>query len=113
MQMRLKRTARALAAVAALVAIDNITAAQQATPPANQSAPATQTAAAQPAIDEWGDDFDGDRLDEAKWEPYIFEGAGSCKIEVKDKQLKLRFRGLLTAWLILKATSCLLSTAAA
>ena len=55
---------------------------------ARQNPPATQTA--QPAIDEWGDDFDGDRLDEAKWEPYTFDGGGRAKIEVKDKQLKMR-----------------------
>jgi hypothetical protein len=57
----------------------------------NQSAaPAT---AAQPAIQEWGDDFDGDRLDETKWEPFTFEGGGGGKIEVKDKQLRMRGAG--------------------
>ena len=57
----------------------------------SQNPPATQTQ--QPAVDEWGDDFDGDGLDEAKWEPYTFEGGGGGKIEVKDKQLKLRGSG--------------------
>lgn len=48
---------------------------------------------AQPAVDEWSDDFDGERLDDSKWELYTFEGGGSSKVEVKDKQLKLRGAG--------------------
>jgi hypothetical protein len=47
----------------------------------------------QPAVDEWTDDFDGDKLDDSKWELYTFEGGGSSKIEVKDKQLRLRGAG--------------------
>jgi hypothetical protein len=46
--------------------------------------------AAQPALEEWGDDFDGDQLDDKKWEPYTFEGGGGGKIEVKEKQLRMR-----------------------
>jgi len=42
---------------------------------------------------EWADDFDGDGLDTAKWEPYTFEGGGGGKIEVKDKQLRMRGMG--------------------
>jgi hypothetical protein len=57
----------------------------------SQNPPATQTA--QPAIEEWGDDFDGDKLDATKWEPYTFEGGGGGKVEVKDKQLKMRGNG--------------------
>ncbi len=59
----------------------------------NQSPPGSQTPRAPPAVVEWGDDFDGDRLDESKWEPYTFEGGGGGKIEVKDKQLKMRGAG--------------------
>jgi hypothetical protein len=92
MQMRLKRTVLTLAFAVTLLAIDNMTTAQQAAPLHNQGTP-TQTPAAQPAIEEWGDDFDGDRLDEAKWEPYTFEGGGGGKIEVKDKQLRMRGGG--------------------
>ena len=55
---------------------------------AQQTQPQTQ-----PAVDEWSDDFDGDKLDDSKWELYTFEGGGSSKIEVKDKQLKLRGAG--------------------
>jgi len=47
---------------------------------------------AQPAVDEWVDDFDGDKLDETKWELYTFEGGG-LKIEVKDKELRMRGAG--------------------
>jgi len=58
---------------------------------AQQPAPA-QGGAAQPArppVDIWSDEFDGDKLDESKWELYTFDGAGG-KAEVKDKQLRLR-----------------------
>jgi hypothetical protein len=57
----------------------------------SQNPPATQ--AAQPAVEEWGDDFDGNQLDDKKWEPYTFEGGGGGKIEVKDKQLRMRGSG--------------------
>jgi hypothetical protein len=70
---------RALAAVTAILAAC-LTAAGQ------QPAPAQ---GAQPAVEEWKDDFDGDKLDETKWERYTFEGGGG-KAEVKDKQLRLR-----------------------
>ena len=30
----------------------------------------------QPAIDEWRDDFEGEKLDEAKWEIFTFDGGG-------------------------------------
>ena len=56
-----------------------------------QNPPPTQTA--QPAIEEWADDFDSNQLDETKWETYTFEGGGGGKIEVKDKQLKMRGSG--------------------
>jgi hypothetical protein len=56
-----------------------------------QNRSATQTA--QPAVEEWVDDFDGNQLDENKWEPYTFEGGGGGKIEVKDKQLRMRGSG--------------------
>ena len=32
-----------------------------------QSATQQTPAQAQPAVDEWGDDFDGDKLDDTKW----------------------------------------------
>ena len=57
----------------------------------NKTPPATQTA--QPAVEEWGDDFEGNQLDKTKWEAYTFEGGGGGKIEVKDKQLKMRGSG--------------------
>jgi hypothetical protein len=57
----------------------------------NQNPTATQTA--QPAVDEWGDDFDANQLDEKRWELYTFEGGGGGKVEVKDKQLRMRGAG--------------------
>ena len=61
-----------------------------------QQAPSVQhvqTPVAQPQVEEWVDDFDGDRLDDAKWEPYTFEGGGGGKIQVKDNQLRMRGEG--------------------
>jgi len=69
----------ALAAVSLLLA-SCLAAAKQ------QPAPAQ---GAQPAVTEWRDDFDGDKLDETNWERYTFEGGGG-KAEVKEKQLRLR-----------------------
>ena len=66
--MRLKQTAESLVLVATLLAFNGVTASQQASP---SSTPPAQTQPAQPAIEEWVDDFDGDRLDETKWEPHI------------------------------------------
>lgn len=83
-------TLRPLALAVAVVAAAAAAVAQQSAPPQNQPAPSP---GAQPPVSEWGDDFDGDRLDETKWEPYTFEGGGGVKIEVKDKQLKLRGAG--------------------
>jgi hypothetical protein len=52
-----------------------------------------QQSQAQPAIEEWRDDFDGDKLDDTKWEPFTFEGGSGGKIEVKEKQLRMRGAG--------------------
>ena len=43
----------------------------------------------QPSFEDWSDDFNGDALDETKWERFSFEGAVG-KIEVKDGQLRIR-----------------------
>ena len=58
----------------------------------NPPAPA-QPPAAQSAVSEWGDDFEGAALDATKWETYTFEGGGGGKVEVKDKQLRMRGMG--------------------
>jgi hypothetical protein len=83
--MRRRRRAtfcvRALAAVAATLAACVGAAGRQ-----QQPAPAQ---GAQPAVEEWRDDFDGEKLDETKWERYTFEGGGG-KAEVREKQLRLR-----------------------
>lgn len=73
---------------AALVACACVFCAQTA---AQEQARTAQTAAAQntSAYQQWGDTFDGDKLDETKWERFSFEGAGG-KLEVKDGQLRLR-----------------------
>jgi hypothetical protein len=81
---------RLLCAFVLVLSISFAAASQQPAAPQNQTPNSTQ---APPAVVEWGDDFDGDRLDETKWEPYTFEGGGGGKIEVKDKQLKMRGAG--------------------
>src|SRR5687768_426970 len=52
-------------------------------------APAPPQQAA-PALTEWGDSFDGNKLDETKWERFTFEGGGGGKFEIKDGQLRMR-----------------------
>ena len=46
--------------------------------------------AQQPAFDEWGDDFNGEALDETKWERFSFEGVGGGRVEVKDGEVRIR-----------------------
>ena len=55
---------------------------------AQQPAPTPQQNV--PAFDVWNDDFNGDKLDEARWERFVFEGSGGGKVEVKDGVLHLR-----------------------
>lgn len=90
--MTLKETAQSLVFVTTLLAFNSVTTSQQ-TSPNNQSTPTPQTQPTQPAVEEWSDDFDGDHLDETKWEPYTFDGGGGGKVEVSDKLLKLRGAG--------------------
>jgi hypothetical protein len=54
------------------------------------AAHARQAQQAQPAFDEWADEFDGDKLDESKWERFTFEGTGGGKLEVKEGQVRIR-----------------------
>jgi hypothetical protein len=79
------------AIVLAAMLSTEVTTRRQLASPGFQNPPATQTA--QPAVDEWTDDFDGNQLDEKMWEPYTFEGGGGGKVEVKDKQLRMRGSG--------------------
>ncbi len=51
---------------------------------------AQQDAQQAPAFDEWGDDFGGPSLDEAKWERFSFEGGAGGKLELKDGELRIR-----------------------
>ncbi|HEX8265568.1 MAG TPA: hypothetical protein VF596_09200 [Pyrinomonadaceae bacterium] len=43
-----------------------------------------------PQFEEWSDDFNQDKLDEAKWEKYTFEGGSGGRLEVKDGELRIR-----------------------
>jgi hypothetical protein len=51
------------------------------------SSPAKQQG---PPVDEWGDDFNGDQLDETKWERFSFEGGNGGTLKVEEGQLRLR-----------------------
>ena len=46
-----------------------------------------------PQVEEWTDDFLGDKLDEAKWEKFTFEGGSGGKIEVKNGEVRIRSAG--------------------
>jgi len=41
-------------------------------------------------VDEWTDQFAGDKLDETKWEKFTFEGGSGGKLEVKDGEVRIR-----------------------
>jgi hypothetical protein len=55
-----------------------------------QTPPAGATPQSAAKLDQWGDTFEGDKLDESKWERFTFEGGGGGKLEVANGQLKLR-----------------------
>jgi len=40
--------------------------------------------------EEWSDDFNGDKLDEKKWEKFTFEGASGGKLDVRDGEVQIR-----------------------
>ena len=65
--------------------------AQQPTASPTDAKPAAQTQQAQTAqqFEEWKDDFDGDKLDAAKWEKHALEGGGG-KIQLKEGELRMR-----------------------
>lgn len=44
----------------------------------------------QPQIEEWSDDFSGDKLDETKWEKFTFEGGSGGSLEVKNGEVRIR-----------------------
>ena len=47
-------------------------------------------AAKPPAVDEWGDDFNGKELDKTKWEQFSFEGGSGGTLKVAEGQLRMR-----------------------
>lgn len=83
---RIKRAALAVLCLSLFAALAVRAGAQETQP---TTAPPAQQAAA-PAVVEWVDAFDGDKLDETKWERYTFEGGSGGKFEVKDGQLRMR-----------------------
>ncbi len=48
------------------------------------------TPPAKPEIEEWKDDFSGEKLDEKIWEKFTFEGGSGGKLEIKDGELRIR-----------------------
>ena len=59
---------------------------------AQQPAPKAQPQQPQAAmaVDEWGDNFDGEALDTTKWERFSFEGGGGGKLKVESGELRMR-----------------------
>ncbi len=43
-----------------------------------------------PAVEEWGDDFNGKELDQTKWERFTFEGGNGGTLKVEGGQLRMR-----------------------
>jgi hypothetical protein len=79
-----------VAAPVLAVAVSCAAATAQAQTPSSSSNPSTQQQQSAPAYDEWGDEFEGDKLDESKWERFTFEGTGGGKLELKDGQVHIR-----------------------
>jgi len=73
-----------LVAVFACLVVPIVTVFAEQTQGASPAAPNDQ-----PTMQDWGDDFDGEKLDEKKWEQFTFEG-GAGRVEVKDGQLRQR-----------------------
>jgi hypothetical protein len=86
---RLGRAALTLLCLSLCAALAGRASAQDAQPTPTPQQPAASQAAA-PQTEEWGDTFDGSKLDETKWERYTFEGGNGGKFEVKDGQLRMR-----------------------
>jgi hypothetical protein len=51
---------------------------------------ATHCLSQQPAVNQWTDAFPGSSIDAAKWEKFVFEGPGGCKVNVADGVLQLK-----------------------
>lgn len=52
--------------------------------------PAQSPKPSAPAVDEWGDDFNGKGLDQTKWERFSFEGGNGGSFTVEEGQLRMR-----------------------
>lgn len=57
---------------------------------AQQPAPTPAQKASTAMLDEWSDDFTGDKLNETKWEKFTFEGGAGGKLVVKDGEVRIR-----------------------
>ena len=55
----------------------------------NQQAQSGQSPS-QVAVDNWGDEFDGNTLDTEMWERFTFAGGSGGKADLKDGQLRMR-----------------------
>jgi len=63
--------------------------------PAQEAKPSPSQTSTQnkPQFEEWSDEFNGDQLDEKKWEKFTFEGGSGGKLEVKDGAVQIRSAG--------------------
>jgi hypothetical protein len=55
-----------------------------------QGVPAPSQSPKPPAVDQWGDDFDGSDLDQSKWERFTFEGGSGGLFKVEEGELRMR-----------------------
>ena len=61
-----------------------------ASPAQERSGSAPAPSSKPPAVDEWGDDFNGMELDQTKWERFTFEGGNGGTLKVEGGQLRMR-----------------------
>ena len=71
-----------IALVIVLTAAASLAQEQTGSSPAQSSKP--------PAVEEWGDDFNGKELDQTKWERFSFEGGNGGKFTLEEGQLRMR-----------------------
>jgi hypothetical protein len=58
--------------------------------PSQTAPPSGQKPQASMAADEWGDAFNGETLDPAKWERFSFEGGSGGKLKLENGELRMR-----------------------
>src|SRR3984893_12622035 len=58
--------------------------------PQEKTSPSPTQTAKPPAVDEWGDDFNGKELDQTRWERFTFEGGSGGSLKFEEGQPRMR-----------------------